>query len=199
LLESSAQGARECGAEVEQFHLYDLNYKGCVSCFACKLRENAVTICAMRDDLRPVLEAIHGCDALVIGSPVYWHEVSGETRCLIERLLYPCISYDKQPGSPEAGSRFGRQIKVAMFFTMGANEEMSRMAGFFNKFDAYKNIFSGLLGPTECLASCGTWQFDDYSRYATGMFDVPAVWERHNTVFVEEKQAAKNLLVQMLT
>ena len=37
MLERAIQGAREAGAEVELVNLYDrsLNYKGCMSCFAC--------------------------------------------------------------------------------------------------------------------------------------------------------------------
>lgn len=57
MLESAMQGAKDAGAEVELVHLYDLDYKGCKSCFACQLK-NAKTdgVCAIRDGLRPVLE-----------------------------------------------------------------------------------------------------------------------------------------------
>jgi multimeric flavodoxin WrbA len=197
LLESAAAGARDAGAELEHYRLYELSFRGCSSCYACKLRVGAVNICALRDDLRPVLEAIGACDVLVMGSPIYWHEVTGELRCLIERLLYPCISYDNQPGSPSAASRFGRQIRVALFFSMGASAEAGRKIGLFDKFHAYQGIFTSLLGPTEYRVSCDTHQFDDYERYATGMFDAQAKLERHNTVFVEEKQAARKLVAQL--
>jgi len=36
LLEKALAGAASQGAETELMHLYDLNYKGCISCFACK-------------------------------------------------------------------------------------------------------------------------------------------------------------------
>ena len=36
LLESVLQGARSKGAPCEMVHLYDLDYKGCISCFECK-------------------------------------------------------------------------------------------------------------------------------------------------------------------
>ena len=40
LLKRAMDGAREAGAEVELVNLYDrsLNYKGCMSCFACKVK-----------------------------------------------------------------------------------------------------------------------------------------------------------------
>ncbi|MCO5381118.1 MAG: flavodoxin family protein [Methanosarcina barkeri] len=38
LLEKALEGAVSEGAETEIIHLYDLNFKGCTSCFACKLK-----------------------------------------------------------------------------------------------------------------------------------------------------------------
>lgn len=36
LLNAALEGAKSMGAETEIIHLYDLNYTGCRSCFACK-------------------------------------------------------------------------------------------------------------------------------------------------------------------
>ena len=57
MLESAMKGAEDAGAETELVHLYDYAFTGCKSCFACK-RKNAQTngVCAIRDELRPVLE-----------------------------------------------------------------------------------------------------------------------------------------------
>ena len=38
LLEKALEGAKSEGAETELIHLYDLNYNGCISCFACKTK-----------------------------------------------------------------------------------------------------------------------------------------------------------------
>ena len=56
MLESAMQGAKDAGAECELVHLYAQPFKGCVSCFACKLK-NAKThgLCVIKDSLRPVL------------------------------------------------------------------------------------------------------------------------------------------------
>jgi hypothetical protein len=52
LLGKALEGAASQGAETELFHLYDLNYKGCVSCFACKTRNGkSYGRCAVKDDL----------------------------------------------------------------------------------------------------------------------------------------------------
>jgi len=38
LLNKAMEGAASKGAETELIQLYDLNYKGCTSCFACKIK-----------------------------------------------------------------------------------------------------------------------------------------------------------------
>ncbi|MBR1834805.1 MAG: flavodoxin family protein [Bacteroidales bacterium] len=40
LLQRAMEGAADAGAETEMVNLYDrsLTYKGCMSCFACKVR-----------------------------------------------------------------------------------------------------------------------------------------------------------------
>jgi multimeric flavodoxin WrbA len=38
LLEKALEGAASKGAETELVHLYDVTFKGCISCFACKTK-----------------------------------------------------------------------------------------------------------------------------------------------------------------
>jgi hypothetical protein len=57
LLEKAVEGAKSVGAEAELIHLYDLDFKGCISCFACKtLGGKSYGRCAVKDGLAPVLE-----------------------------------------------------------------------------------------------------------------------------------------------
>src|SRR5208282_5915004 len=86
LLEKALEGAASLGAETELVHLYDLNYKGCTSCMACKLKAGkSYGKCALRDGLTPVLEKIPKVDAMVLGSPIYFGTVTGAMRSFIER------------------------------------------------------------------------------------------------------------------
>ena len=65
------------GISTETVRLYDLDYKGCRSCFACK-RKGAATYgrCVVRDGLSPLLERAPRADALVIASPIYLMDVT---------------------------------------------------------------------------------------------------------------------------
>ena len=56
LLNNALEGAASRGAETELVHLYKLNFKGCISCFACKLKNGeSYGRCAVNDDLTPIL------------------------------------------------------------------------------------------------------------------------------------------------
>ena len=73
LLEKALEGAASQGAETGIVHLYDLDFQGCTSCFACKLEGGKkYGQCAVKDDLTPILDAIAEADALVLGSPIYF-------------------------------------------------------------------------------------------------------------------------------
>jgi multimeric flavodoxin WrbA len=56
LLEKALEGAASLGAETELIHLYDLDFKGCKSCFACKLKGGkSYGKCVINDGLTPFL------------------------------------------------------------------------------------------------------------------------------------------------
>jgi multimeric flavodoxin WrbA len=97
MLEHALQGAASQGADTDLIHLYDLDFKGCTSCFACKLKGGAsYGRCAMRDGLTPVLDAIAEADALLLGSPIYFGTVTGEMRSFMERLFFPYLALRAQ-------------------------------------------------------------------------------------------------------
>ena len=93
LLEHALEGAASKGAATDLVHLYDLNFKGCMSCCACKTKDGeSYGRCAVKDELAPVLEKVEGAHAIILGSPIYYGSVSGEMRSFIERLVFPLIN-----------------------------------------------------------------------------------------------------------
>ena len=116
LLVKAAEGARSEGAEAEIIDLYRLEkYTGCVSCFGCKT-EGRLGRCVCRDGLAPALEKIRAADGLVLGSPVYLGEVTAACRALLERLIFPLITYKERSGSSRTctsapGRRRSRKLR----------------------------------------------------------------------------------------
>lgn len=87
LLQEVLKGAASQGAETELIHLYDISFKGCTSCFGCKLKGGkSYGKCVMSDGLTPVLEKLAGADAFVLGSPIYFGTVTGE---IAQEYHYP--------------------------------------------------------------------------------------------------------------
>jgi len=94
LLREAAKGAESVGAEVKFINLYDLAYKGCISCFGCKRKGAIPCHCFMKDDLSPILEEVLQADVLFLGSPIYFGNITGEMRSFLERLAFITMSYD---------------------------------------------------------------------------------------------------------
>ena len=104
LLQKALDGAKSVGADTELVHLYDLNFKGCTSCFACKRKDGKfIGRCAMQDGLTSLLEKIRECDVLLLGSPIYFGNVTGEMRSFLERLLFSAMTYNVGHGSVFTG------------------------------------------------------------------------------------------------
>ncbi len=125
LLNKALEGAASQGAETELVHLYDLNYKGCTSCFSCKLKGGkSYGRCALQDDLTPFLHQIPEVDATILGSPVYLGSATGQMRSFLERLVFPYLVYDANHSS-----LFQKRMATGFIFTMGAPESRIKEMG----------------------------------------------------------------------
>ncbi|MHC6204192.1 flavodoxin family protein, partial [Breznakiellaceae bacterium SP9] len=176
-------------------NLYDLHFKGCISCFECKRKGGkSLGRCAAKDELTPVLERIHDCDALIIGSPIYIAEVSSAVRALIERLTFQYITYSK-----ERATFFTRRIPTLLIYTMNVSEELCKSIGYAEKFAFYNDRFTALLGPAKTLVCTETWQTTDYRTYEMSMFDEDERKKRRETVFPKDKQKAFDYGAGLLT
>ena len=184
LLEKCLDGAKEIGAETELINLYDMNFKGCTSCFACKRKGITIDKCAMKDDLEAILQEICECDALVLGSPIYFSSITGEMRSFLERLLFPYSSYEGKPSS------FGKKINTAFIYTMNAPSFALPLIGYNKLIKENKKLMIRIFGSSESLAVTSTYQFDDYSKYAMTLFDGAKRLKRRETVFVEDCKKA---------
>jgi len=186
LLQKSLEGAASRGAETELIHLYDLSYKGCISCFACKTRgHKSYGKCAVQDDLTPVFKKIEGADALILGSPVYFGCATGEMRSFLERLQFPYLMYTDPPKT-----LFPRKVKTGFIYTMNVPETVMREWGYDQHFKRTEMVLQMLFGSSEMLAGYDTCQFDDYSKYVADRFDPEKKAERRSDVFPKDCQKA---------
>ena len=87
LAKAFAKGAQEAGHETELISLRGKTVNFCRGCFVCqeKLR------CVIRDDADVICQKALDADALVFATPIYYYEMSGQLKTLLDRLnpLFP--------------------------------------------------------------------------------------------------------------
>ncbi len=72
------------GIETEQFPLAGKKIRGCIACYKCA--ENKDQRCSYNNDiLNDCIEKMLDADAIILGSPVYFSNVSAEIKALIDR------------------------------------------------------------------------------------------------------------------
>lgn len=186
LLKKALEGAVSQGAETKLIHLYDLNYKGCISCFACKTKGGkSYGRCAVKDDLTPFLKEIEAVDAIILGSPIYYTTVSGGMKSFMERLMFPYNKY-----SDPYRSLFPRKIKTGFIYTMNQTKEETKVTGIAQHCRINEILLKFTFGASESLLSYDTYQFEDYSKVVAERFDVDKKEQRRKEVFPKDCEKA---------
>lgn len=114
------RGAQAAGAETAVFDLYALDIKPCIGCFTCRSKPS----CSQHDAMPAIYEAIKKADAVVIGSPVYMHQVTGQTKTFFDRL-FPLTDLTDAGWKP----RFGVK-KTVMVYSQGDPDPQTYAAAF---------------------------------------------------------------------
>ncbi len=100
-------GARAKGAEVESLYLHGMNIQPCNGCGKCQ-KENSEG-CIIDDDMQTLYPKLQQSDAIVIASPIYWFNVSAQTKLFIDRWYAVGVS----PKNIFAGKSMGILLAYA--------------------------------------------------------------------------------------
>ena len=201
LLKQAQAGAESVGAEVEYFNLYDYNFLGCRSCFACQ-RKGSVTegVCAIKDDIKPLLEKCLSADAIIFGTPVYFSYPTGVFRNFVERLMFANHTYmvDREHGGLKR--RLDKIIPTGVIFTMNCPEQLAKDINYPIILEENVKSLNHIMGYAESVYSYDTTQFADFSKYNCDLFDENHKKQVQETQFPIDMENAFNLgkkLVQM--
>ena len=184
MLQKFAEGASSVSSDVEVkiVRLYDLDYKGCMSCMACKIKGRASNICKFRDALTPVLEEIAQADGLVLGSPIYFGDVTGQMRTFLERLAFPWLSYnDYSMTAP-------KRMPVVLVETMNGLPERNNSQGY----GSMEHCIKTALGEPERLYAYNTYQVKNYDNFELAGFSEEAKRMYRTEHWEQDLQAAYN-------
>ena len=194
LLTKALEGAASKGAATEIVHLYDYDFKGCVSCFACKVKNcKRPGACIYKDSMTPVLEKCLAADAIILGSPIYFWDVTGEMRSFLERLMFPVLTYTEG-----YKGLLGRKIPIGLIYTMNVTESFMQDSGYGKLFEPTQAGLERLFGYCEVMDAYNTVQFDDYSKYVCTVFDEDEKKTWQNEQFPTDCENAYKLGVRLV-
>lgn len=198
MLESAMKGAADAGAETEWINLFDYEFTGCRSCFACKIKNSKTNgLCAIRDSIRPVLEKAKNADVIVFGSPVYYGYPTGQLRNFVERLLFPLDTYLVDENGNRVKIR-NKVVPTGLIYTMNCPEWLMEKVDYPKLLGFTGEEIGRLCGYNEVLYSCDTYQFTDYARYDVNMFPEEAKRKTLEEQFPIDLENAYNLGVKLV-
>jgi multimeric flavodoxin WrbA len=134
--------------------LNKLKYRGCQACYACKTSSET---CVLKDDLTEVLDVVSASDVVLLASPVYYGDVTGQMKTFIDRtfcFLTPTFRTGRNM------SRLAPGKKLVFIQTQGAPESV-----FGDIFTRYKEIMSYHgFAEAHCIRACGANDPADISK-----------------------------------
>ena len=87
LADKFVEGALSAGNDVEKISLIGKEIQFCKGCFACQ----KLGRCVIKDDVNDIMAKVLEADVVCWATPIYYYEMSGQMKTLIDRLnaLYP--------------------------------------------------------------------------------------------------------------
>ncbi|MCG6550714.1 MAG: flavodoxin family protein [Candidatus Magnetominusculus sp. LBB02] len=84
MLKKVLQPLDEAGWHTEYLKIGSQPVRGCMACFKCFELKN-MTCVGQKDGMNDYLEKIYAADAVILGSPTYFADVSAEMKALLDR------------------------------------------------------------------------------------------------------------------
>nr|WP_308570338.1 flavodoxin family protein [uncultured Prevotella sp.] len=101
-------------ADVHWINVNDLKIHACTGCMKCRASGTCVL---PEDDGHHMAEEIRWCDALILGTPVYWGNMSGQMKLMFDRIV-PSMMGESKSGIPIALHKGKKAIIVTACTTI---------------------------------------------------------------------------------
>ena len=85
LVKAFTEGAESAGNTVTEFFLNEMNIHGCKGCFGGHSSRECP--CVQKDDMDRIYPAVKKSDVVVLATPLYYWNMSGQIRTAIDRLF----------------------------------------------------------------------------------------------------------------
>lgn len=93
MIEAFREGAESVGKHVDVIDVCQKKIGGCLACEYCHTRGKGV--CIQKDDMREIYALLQEADMLVIASPIYYHGITGQLKCVLDRFY--AAAYPQKP------------------------------------------------------------------------------------------------------
>ena len=100
------KGAESAGAIVESVYLHGMDISPCNACYACQKKDSKG--CAIDDDMQAIYPKLVKSNTWVIASPVYWFNMSAQTKLFMDRC-FAMLAYSDNPFA-------GKRVAIAMSY-----------------------------------------------------------------------------------
>ena len=151
LVNAVCKGAAATGHEIEVINITRLTIHDCIACCTCKTDKNQY--CAINDDMEKLYPKILEADCLVIGTPVYMGQMSGQMKNFFDRW-YTFMDTNYQihhlPGKKYITvTASGAPAEIFQSLT----DYLNHWLGNFFKMKLVKNIIAGGLEAADAINS----------------------------------------------
>jgi len=160
MVEAFSKGAQSISKEIEVKHirLYDIDYKGCRSCLACQIKGSKFKeYCGYKDGISEILKETAYSDGICFASPMYFGDITAQTRAFMERLYFPWLSYN------DYNLKAPKRFPTAFIYTMNAPKDY--LPQLEPTFDRIESMTTAFLQKPERIIAFNTCQVNDYDRY----------------------------------
>lgn len=193
ILKSALEGAASVehaeAIHAELIHINDLPFSACISCFECKrTASKSYGKCALNDALTPIIEKLSAADGIFFGSPVYFGNITGKMKSLLERLLFPYCTYDEGYATISP-----KKMPVSFIYTMNVDKTTMEALRYPENFAAMEMFLGMVFSKPDVIYVNNTYQFDDYSKYTVRCFSEHEKRTHKETQFPVDCQSAFNL------
>jgi multimeric flavodoxin WrbA len=83
LVREALSAAEKAGAETEIVLAGGKNIAGCDGCSSCR----QTGTCHIKDDMQPIYKQLEAADAVIFGTPVYFHNVTAQAKAIMDRTF----------------------------------------------------------------------------------------------------------------
>ena len=86
ILDAMERPLRAQGIDVVRYCLGECHINYCLGCKACFNSG----LCVQKDDVQPIMQDIAGANVVIVASPSYWGDVTGQLKVFIDRCTPYC-------------------------------------------------------------------------------------------------------------